>query len=94
MRCGLEVTVALGDISHPGQRVRILRVGLQHLFKLLLRRCGITAIEVNEPLTTRLAAYPLAIVILYFGILRVTLHPGIVKRPIALLRPQPQQRLA
>jgi hypothetical protein len=49
LRCGLEVAAALGDIAHPGQRVGILRVGLQHLFKLLLRRGGIAAVQVSEP---------------------------------------------
>ena len=66
---------------------------MQNLFKLLLRRGGIAAVEVRIALTARLAAAPFAKVVLDFSILRMTLHPGVVKRLIPRLRPQPQQRL-
>lgn len=66
---------------------------MQDLFKLLLRRGGIAAVQVSVTLTARLAAAPFAEVVLHFAILRVALHPGIVKRLISRLRPHPQQRL-
>lgn len=93
LRGRLKIAAALGDIAHPGKRVSILRIGLQDLFKLLLRRGGIAAVQVSVTLTARLAAAPFAEVVLHFAILRVALHPGIVKRLISRLRPHPQQRL-
>ena len=94
LRGRLKIAAALGDIAHPGKRVSVLRIGLQDLFKLLLRRGGIAAVQVRVALTARLAAAPFTEVVLHFAILRVALHPGIVKRFIPRLRPHPQQRLA
>ncbi|VFT72508.1 Uncharacterised protein [Klebsiella aerogenes] len=93
LRRGLVVAAALRDIAHARQRIGILRVGLQHLFKLLLRGGGIAAVEIGIALAARLTAAPFAKVILNFAILRMPLHPGIVILLIPGLRAQPEQRL-
>ncbi|VGP18555.1 hypothetical protein SB00610_01295 [Klebsiella quasipneumoniae subsp. similipneumoniae] len=93
LRCGLVVAAALRDIAHARQRIGILRVGLQYLFKLLLRGSGIAAVEIGVALAARLAAAPFTKVVLNFAILRMTLHPGVVILLIPGLRPQPEQGL-
>ena len=46
LRRGLVVAAALGDIAHARQHIGILGVGLQYLFKLLLRGGGIAAVDI------------------------------------------------
>ena len=94
LRRGLVVAAALGDIAHARQRIGILGVSLQYLFKLLLRGGGIAAVEVGVALAARLTAAPFAKVILNFAVLGMPLHPGVVILLIPGLRAQPEQRLA
>ena len=94
LRRGLVVAAALGDIAHARQRIGILGVGLQYLFKLLLRGGGIAAVEIGVALAARLTAAPFAKVILNFAVLGMPLHPGVVILLIPGLRAQPEQRLA
>ncbi|SSN10452.1 Uncharacterised protein [Klebsiella pneumoniae] len=94
LRRGLVVAAALGDIAHARQRIGILGVGLQYLFKLLFRGGGIAAVEIGVALAARLTAAPFAKVILNFAVLGMPLHPGVVILLIPGLRAQPEQRLA
>ncbi|MND64467.1 hypothetical protein D3C80_558040 [compost metagenome] len=93
MRGRLIVTAALSDIPHSGQRVGILRVGLQYLLKLTFCRISIAAVQRGIPFTFRGTANIFAIVRLHFAVLRMTLQPGVVELLVTRFGSQPQQRL-
>ncbi|MNP08500.1 hypothetical protein D3C76_1005720 [compost metagenome] len=90
--CGV-VTLAQGHVAHPGQRIGIFRVGLQHLLKLAAGGIGIAAVQRHIAFALCRSADALAIVILHGGIVRMTLEVRLVIRFVARLRPEPQQGL-
>ncbi|MNV13357.1 hypothetical protein D3C71_1039940 [compost metagenome] len=79
----LIISAALGDIPHPGERVGILRVGLQHLLKLALCRVGIPTVQGGVAFAFRRTANIFTVIGLNFAVLRMALQPGIVELFVA-----------
>lgn len=90
LRCGLVVVTTLRNITRARQHVSILRVGLQHLLKLLLRGGDIAAVQIGVALAMCLAVVSFVKVVPDFIILRMPLHPGVTMLLTPGLRAQPE----